>query len=193
MGREKYRHHLIKNNIPAYLESNHYLFSYVPIIKKVFENYKIIHVVRDGRDTVRSFHKRNLYRYDKWRLNPKLFDDDPFRDEWDDFNRFEKICWYWNKKNSIISNQIQGDKNSITIRFEDIFLEKHYYKGLKNLLDFTDLKPSDLKIRDFSHLLMNKRNTKKKYDLPRWENWSQEQKKSFTRICEDHMKLYGYF
>lgn len=44
-----------------YIESNPYLALLIPIIQSVFSNYKIVHIVRDGRDWVRSAISRPGY------------------------------------------------------------------------------------------------------------------------------------
>ncbi|MHA1724315.1 MAG: hypothetical protein ACTSXH_05675 [Promethearchaeota archaeon] len=46
---------------PIYIESNPGLSSLIPVIRKVFSSYKIIHIVRDGRDWVRSTINRGIY------------------------------------------------------------------------------------------------------------------------------------
>ncbi|KKK87469.1 hypothetical protein LCGC14_2752920, partial [marine sediment metagenome] len=44
-----------------YIESNPGLSSLIPVIRKVFPNYKIAYIVRDGRDWVRSTMSRGIY------------------------------------------------------------------------------------------------------------------------------------
>ena len=46
---------------PIYIESNPGLSSLIPVIKKIFPNYKILHVIRDGRDWIRSTINRGIY------------------------------------------------------------------------------------------------------------------------------------
>jgi len=46
---------------PIYIESNPQLSSLIPIIKNVFPNYKIIHIIRDGRHWIRSTINRGIY------------------------------------------------------------------------------------------------------------------------------------
>jgi len=46
---------------PFYIESNPGLSSLIPVIKNIFPSYKIIHVIRDGRDWVRSTINRGIY------------------------------------------------------------------------------------------------------------------------------------
>lgn len=44
-----------------YIESNPYLIFLIPIIREVFLDYKIVHIVRDGRDWLRSAMNRGVY------------------------------------------------------------------------------------------------------------------------------------
>jgi hypothetical protein len=46
---------------PYYIESNPRLRYFIPIIKQIFPNYKIVHIIRDGRDWVRSAMNRGIY------------------------------------------------------------------------------------------------------------------------------------
>lgn len=50
------------NNIrkSIYIESNPYLCWLVPVIKKVFSDYRIIHIIRDGREWIRSAISRGI-------------------------------------------------------------------------------------------------------------------------------------
>ncbi len=44
-----------------YIESNPYLSLLIPVIKNVFEDYRILHIIRDGREWLRSAMNRGVY------------------------------------------------------------------------------------------------------------------------------------
>lgn len=53
---------LLKNiNNSIYIESNPYLLFLVPLIERIFSSYKIVHIIRDGRNWVRSALNRGVY------------------------------------------------------------------------------------------------------------------------------------
>ncbi|MFW9773018.1 MAG: sulfotransferase domain-containing protein [Candidatus Thorarchaeota archaeon] len=57
----KLRYNLYNNVQEAtYIESNPYLSTLIPIIKKIFSDYRIIHIVRDGREWLRSAMSRGI-------------------------------------------------------------------------------------------------------------------------------------
>ncbi|MFB6357344.1 MAG: hypothetical protein ABEJ65_12625, partial [bacterium] len=75
-----------------YLEANNRFFSLISELREIFGDLKIVHIIRDGRDYVRSGLSRpgNWHWYDDndpWanrglRLKATMFPDDPYHDEW---------------------------------------------------------------------------------------------------------------
>ncbi|GEM_PF-1553052 len=183
----------------VYIESNNRLFSLVPIISEVFKdkrfNLKIVHIVRDGRDVVRSGFSRDWYSiFDPFpRLRAVDFPDDPWRSSWKNFDRFEKICWLWQKKDSIIYHDIGYFKNSITVKFEDIFNPENEFEGLWRIVEFLELTPfiEDSKI-DIEAFMKKKINKNPVYALPHWTQWPQQRLEQFWKIAGKHMKEVGY-
>ncbi|NES72585.1 MAG: sulfotransferase, partial [Okeania sp. SIO2D1] len=108
-----------------YIESNNRLFSLVKPLREVFPDAKIVHVVRDGRDYVRSGMSRIKW-YEKddkttIRLRADMFHNDPYANKWQQMSRFEKIAWLWQKKDGFIYQDFKELDNVISVRFEDIF------------------------------------------------------------------------
>lgn len=76
---------LNKKESNFYIESNNRFFSLIPVLWKLFPESKIVHIVRDGRDYVRSIMNRDHYTYkDKifykkdLRLKATDFPNDPY-------------------------------------------------------------------------------------------------------------------
>ena len=87
-----------------------------------------MHLVRDGRDVVRSILVRDTFtnkdlktRY----LAPRP--NDPYHDKWSSMNRFERICWYWQNENNVISQSL-----NTVVRFEKLITSYDYLQ--ENLL-----------------------------------------------------------
>ena len=89
-----------------YAECNLQMVGLIDIIPKVFPNSKTIFIIRDGRDWVRSSCNGYFAPYsigDPVRFFPgsrpssSRCQEDPFKDRWNSFSRFQKLCWYWRK------------------------------------------------------------------------------------------------
>ncbi|NJE12880.1 sulfotransferase [Thermococcus sp. LS2] len=172
-----------KFDIETYGEVNSFLRRHCNALKKAFPKAKLLHLVRDGRDVVRSMYSRETMKpgaYDTKRIYPK--EDDPWRDEWPRMSRFEKLCWYW-----MIENKYLRECIGKTIQFEKVISDYNYFK--KNVL-----KPLNLEIpREIWEETINKpKNITVRYKLPHWREWDQKKREAFERICGEEMKKCGY-
>jgi len=181
---------LFKLNYDRYLESNNRLYSLIPIIKQSIPNSKFIHIVRDGRDVVRSGMSRNYYESNDPfpRIKATDFPQDPWYSKWNKMSRFEKVCWWWQKKDNFIRKSVQNDY-SITLKFENIFNGKEDYPGMKKLAEFIGV---SLKNIPLENRMNNKCNSTKQYSIPHWKNWTDEHTRSFLTIAGDQMQKYNY-
>ncbi|MGM0369640.1 MAG: sulfotransferase family protein [Bacillota bacterium] len=173
-----------------YVESNNRYFSLISLLDKVFDDFKIIHIIRDGRDYVRSGIGRVWYTDDDTdpRMKAKYFPDDEYYDQWDEMSRFEKICWRWQKKDGFIYDQIQKMDNVITVKFEDIFKDEAH-SGLYKICEQIDLDKK--RVKPVVEEMMNRKvNSTGEYEIPKWSNWDQKKKDKFDEIAGEHMKKY---
>lgn len=201
-GRRAIARKLRHKNIVTYVESNNRLFSLIPILRREFINYKIVHVVRDGRDYVRSGMSRPWYSNDdfylpnRWfthmlsprRLRACDFPEDPYASKWHKMSIFEKICWRWQKKDGFIYEATNGYNDAITVTFKKLFKTEDY-RGLKRICDFTKL-PYELHRTIFDRMKSNRINSTTTYALPKWTNWTKKQKTTFDHIAGAHMRNY---
>ncbi|ADL13648.1 sulfotransferase [Acetohalobium arabaticum] len=174
----------------SYIESNNRLFSLIPVLREVFEDIKIIHIVRDGRDYVRSGMSRDWYveEDDAYRLQANYFEEDKYYNQWTNMTRFEKISWMWQKKDKFIYRSVKKADDSITVKFEDIFKDEDY-KGLYRIAEYINLPENELK--QMIDKMMNKRvNSTKEYAIPHWTEWNQKLRNKFDNIAGEHMKKY---
>lgn len=190
------RSHIYRNversGANIYIECNNRLFSLVKPLIKAFNDPKIIHIVRDGRDFVRSGMSRGWYLEGDPlpRISAKMFPDDKYYSTWNELTQFEKIVWLWQKQNKLISQDLKGYKNGITIRFEDIFYTENF-SGLKSMMDFLEIQ-LDQGFSTFAKLQERKINKTKKYSIPHWKDWDESMKDSFDKIAKQFMAYYGY-
>lgn len=172
-----------KLDIETYGEVNSFLRRHCNALKTAFPKAKLLHLVRDGRDVIRSMYSRETMKpraYDTRRIYPR--ENDPWRDEWPRMLRFEKLCWYW-----MVENKYLRECIGKTIHFEKIILEYDYFK--KNVL-----KPLNLEIsRETWEEIINKpKNATVSHKLPHWSKWDKRTKEAFERICGEEMRKSGY-
>lgn len=188
-GRKHLANSMRRSAKSVYIESNNMLYSLVPVLGSVFENFKIVHVVRDGRDVVRSGMHRPWYTDSDHlpRIKATDFDGDPFSNEWERMDRFEKVCWWWQKRDRIISDALENHDNSITVRFEEIFDSENGNPGMRKIIDFLEL---DIEYQgsDF----FRKINETGYSHFPHWRAWDRRLREKFTRVAGDQAARHGY-
>jgi hypothetical protein len=190
-----------------YIESNNNLGLLIPVMRGPFGRRKIIHVVRDGRDFVRSAYSKTvpsatsggvkgLFLTDedpRPRLQAPDFAEDPYGERWNRMSRFEKLCWLWVKLDGMICHAIAGDPMAITVKFEDIFDEGRGYRGLWDIVEFLGLHARMTVGPERVHKLMSvKENRTERYLIPRWPEWTSVQMEQFQQIAGEHMGMHGY-
>lgn len=196
-----------KKNCRIYVESNNHLSWLLPVVLKCFKNCRIIHVVRDGREYVRSQYSKKTWSSkkdgsmaffmgdDDCRKRPcaQDFPDDAYNSQWDQMTRFEKTCWYWTKTNRVIYETIKDDDRAITIKFEDIFNSSRGSDAMFELIETLGMADMNRLTKDEIKTTMNcKSNATKDNLISGWQDWPEEQIESFRRIASEDMKLYGY-
>lgn len=167
----------------TYGEVNSVLRRHCNAIKEVFPNAVIFHLVRDGRDVVRSMMARKtMLRGDRNTKRIKPPKSNPWYDKWDTMNRFERLCWYWDVENRYMIENIDR-----IIYFEKLLSDYDYFN--KNLLE-----PLNLEItkETWENEISAPKNITKKHAIPRWNEWCPEKLKSFYEICGETMQVLGY-
>jgi sulfotransferase family protein len=173
------------HRVPAgtYGEVNSLLRRHVNAIRSAIPSASLIHLVRDGRDVVRSIVSRNTFTF-KDPLSIGLYpgDSDPWRESWPDMDRFARICWYWQEENRQLRTTI-GDP----VQLERILISYEYFSG-------KILEPCGILLdrRDWEIATAVPRNTTREFSMPTWDQWSAAQRRTFTEICGDEMEKCGY-
>lgn len=162
-----------------YGEVNGFLRRHILALRKTFPEAKFLHLVRDGRDVVRSIYSRKAF--EKW--DKSTVGVEP-PGGWKTNNRFKKICWYWNVENVHINKHI--DKH---VNLEKIINDYDYFK--ENVLDFLGL---ELSKEVWNVMSKNKVNATRngKYKLPIYDKWNDKQKRIFNKMCGKTMRKLGY-
>lgn len=168
--------------LSGYGEVNSFLRRHIIAIQKFYPYVKLFHLVRDGRDVVRSMLSNDTMEF--WDENTKYIspnEHDVFYSKWNSMNRFERLCWYWMVENEYLSTYIKE-----YIKFEDLLEDYNYFdeKVLRVLgLNVTKekweiAKESPKNVTD--------------HDAPKWETWDDDIKRIFWKICGGTMLRYGY-
>ncbi len=184
-----------ETTIDTYIESNNRLYSLIPVIRDVFPEPRFVHIVRDGRDVVRSMMSRSAFKPgDRYRLKASQLNADPYASRWENLSRFEKICWWWQKKDGLIRKALNYGEDNITLKFEDLFSSHRDEKEIRRLVDFAQPNSIDnaLVVEKFSEYTKEKRNATSNYALPSWEKWDPELKQKFQEIAGKHLEESGY-
>lgn len=181
---------LANPKVQNYIESNNRLYSFIDQLRELYNEVKFIHVVRDGRDVVRSGLSRKFYtKHDTaYRIRADYFPDDPFYERWEYLDQFEKVCWWWLKKDKMIYSSTYNHPDSIMIKFNDLFDSEKKYPGLRKILDFIELEVTDEEINRY----LQRVNYTKKFDFDHWSNWDNTTMKKFKAIAGQHMIRLGY-
>lgn len=184
-----------------YGEVNSYLRYHVDWLRDRFEP-TFVHLVRDGRDFVRSAWIRKVYTPLEYGGPIVPGDDDPYASAWGGMDRFERLCWYWAHTNDWLARRIER-----RLRFEQLLADY-------DALDAAVLRPTGVRIdrATWAREVARPRNTSRAYrfrqrlknrllrrdlqtrrdPLPHWSDWNAERTERFWEICGATMARVGY-
>jgi hypothetical protein len=166
-----------------YVESNHNLFTAIPMIRSVLPEVLIVHVIRDGRETVTSW--LNRYSYIRTlSLTPMDRPGDPAAEQWERWNPLQKTTWYWVMTNAII----QAAEPDLTVRFEDLFHESA--RGFEALLQRLEGVRYDLDA--LRAAVSVKHHASSNALFPPYRDWPDVWKRQFDEIAGEAMVHHGY-
>ena len=167
----------------VYGEVNGMLRCHAEAIKKAFPNAILIHLVRDGRDVVRSvMSRRTMTIKNPFSMGMHPAEQDPWKTRWKEMDRFSRICWLWQVENSRLRTSIGK-----TVQFEKILSSYEYFYG-------EILEPCHINIdkKIWKVAISSPRNTTSNFQMNKWDHWPLEQQKVFREICGDEMAKCGY-
>lgn len=170
-------------NSGVYGEVNSILRRHAEAVKKAFPEIALIHLVRDGRDVVRSLMSRRAMTIrDSISIRIHPTKTDPWQIQWAHMDRFSRLCWYWQVENSYLRTVIGKP-----VQFEKILSSYEYFHN-------EILKPCHIHIdkKEWEVAIASPRNTTSSFQMPKWDDWTAEQQRVFREICGDEMAKCGY-
>lgn len=172
-----------RNNPGTYGEVNGSLRRHAEAVKNAFPSATILHLVRDGRNVVRSLMSRRTMTFkDPFGIRVHPLEHDPWRKKWKEMDRFSRICWFWQVENSYLRITIGK-----TIQFEKILSNYNYFYN-------EILEPCHIHIEEeeWERAVASPRNATSNFGMSAWEGWTQEQQNIFREICGEEMTKCGY-
>jgi len=167
----------------VYGEVNSTIRCHADAIKKAFPGVTLVHLVRDGRDVIRStFGRRTMTLRNPFSLSIHPMDSDPWKSRWPKMDRFARICWFWQEENRRLRTSIGK-----TVQFEKILQSYEYFS--KQILEPCHIHiPSET----WQAAVAKPRNISSKFSMPKWDQWTTYQQITFRDICGEEMLHCGY-
>lgn len=169
---------------PIYGEVNSKARYFLPDLVEEFDSVVTLQLVRDGRDVVRSYHARQTFTgYDLHK--PLMPQSGRAKEQWPNFDRFQKLCWFWAWSTSMVDHHADG-----FVRFEDLLGESGW-----SILQERVLRPVGISLdkevwERMRHVVVDRSSCS--YTLPRWTVWDNWHKEWFRSMCSHMMKRFRY-
>ena len=168
-------------------ESDQRLWNLIDLIHEILPGAKFIHLVRNGRDTVRSTNARHWFHEDDVHVNRSMWAKYRLNgmnlgvESWKEMSAFQKNCWYWQYINVNVSEAISQlpDHLTFTVQLESLENEK------VDLFKFLGVSEGGIRLKKENAV---KSVNKNDYD----ESWSPEENNQFREICGSAMNKFGY-
>lgn len=167
----------------VYGEVNGNLRCHAHAIKKAFPDAPVLHIVRDGREVIRSHMSRRTMTFrNPFSMSVHPIQSDRWHARWPKMDRFARICWYWQEENARLRASVGR-----MVHFEKILSSYEYFST-------EILEPCQVHIekKDWEVAINHPRNITSHFQMPKWDDWTSEQQQTFREICGDEMTICGY-
>lgn len=190
-----------------WVDSSNALTWVVKPLYELFPDAFFIHLIRDGRKVVSSFYSKFqevMYEdgcvdvLEQWLKSPESLPEpspekkywrpfpiegEPFFSEFKNYNRFQKLCYYWQDVNLTIGEALVDvpDSQKLFVRFEDLISSSEVARSF--------LEVFDVEFED-RHMDVFKRPVN--VAIPKNFPLSEGQRSQFEAICGPVMKRFGY-
>jgi len=184
-----------------FVESNVGYYGLIDVLNQAFQSHRVVYLIRDGRSWVRSqlnwgemYGKggiRHLLAHN-WPGAEDLKKDE-YHFNWRAMSQFEKLCWAWLRLNQYALRTIQENPNAKLFYFEDIFESKNKGRNLAKIVKFATGVANNTDIDSVNlETWLERPIHQSRPKFPPWNDWTNEQKMKFWRICGEFMNRLGY-
>jgi len=185
--RKKLIRDLERKNI-NFCDVNPYQYPLIDYLHHKYPEAKFVHLIRNGYDVVKSYYQRENTTYPDNILEknysgyrsgkPIPLDGERWKSSWKNFDRVQKITWFWCKVNNIIDNKLNKIPNGQKTLFK---LEDLNDENFTELLNFLELP-----IKYDKALMKTHNSTKNTLE------WSKDRIGKFNNIASSTMNKFGY-
>lgn len=205
------RHILQEKNLLGLGDIAYNYAPFVGIIPEMYPDARLVVLVRDGRDFVRSVYTTErpdptpvgwpdagapLTKLEKYislgRLRPRP--DDRLAGKWTDMNPVEKNAWLWAESYRLIMEGLNNwpRKNYLVVSSESFFGDiLQCYISIREFLGMGHSRMND-RINDLISTKINRRKNSCLV-LPHWTDWDDDTRNDFDRYAGDMMNRLGYY
>jgi hypothetical protein len=121
------------------------------------------------------------------------FPNDRWREDWRKFDRFQRICWYWNKCNEILAQEFANQGDFLLMKFEELFKSESNYRGIRKMLQFFQINvPRGMDENTLDVLMKRGTNSSERIVLDGAETWTDKQRMHLDKLTYPMRKQLGY-
>jgi Sulfotransferase family len=194
---------LRRRNAKIFIESNPFFSLLIPELRKAFPKALFVWIVRDPKTYVVSAYNKSpvsdgkMFLYGetdhRQRITAMDFPDDRWHKEWPLFDRFQRICWYWNRCNAILEEDLSHQPDFLMVKFEDLFTPGSGYNGIFKMIEFFQITGREPIDNDTLNVMMKRAiNSSERILLQDADTWTNEQKLHFDTLTYPMKRKLGY-
>lgn len=184
--------------VKQYVESNPFASFLLPEIKAVFPKGRFVIITRQATTYMKSALNKSplddgaFYFYGekdkRERMKATDFEGDPYYNAWSDFDRKQKIAWYWNKCNKILMDFAAAHPNiTLHLKFEDLFSKEAAIRQqtIEQLLAFMNIQLPPEQLQEQLALMTTKKNQTKALVYEGVEDWTTAEQEQFMALTKE--------
>lgn len=166
----------------TFVDSSNLYIYFIDALYLLNPEIKIILMVRNGQDFVRSALSRRWHEHNAFGTAPLR--NDRYFSKWDSLTPIQKNAWIWEYRNRKALDGLSTlpAKQRLVLRIEDV----HKQETLCMLEAFTGKKVSDIESAKRRH------NANPAFSLPPKEEWTEQQRDEFNAVAGEMMSFLGY-
>ena len=166
----------------TFVDSSNLYIYFIDALFLLNPEIKIILMVRNGQDFVRSALSRRWHEHNAFGTVP--LQNDRYFSKWDSLTPIQKNAWTWEYRNRKALEGLSAvpATQKLVLKIEDI----HKQETLCILEAFTGKKVSDRELAERRY------NANPAFSLPPKEEWTKQQRDEFNAIAGNMMSFFGY-